>query len=422
MTETWRPLLEGPLAAEALAAVHQIAAALPPAGSTPPGRGASLAGGQTGQALFHAYLALHGGDESEADRAAELLDSAAELLAEVPMDMSLYSGFAGVAWVIEHLRGRLFESDDEDPNLEIDEALLVPLSRSPWTGNYDLITGLAGLGVYGLERLPRPTGAATLERVVDRLAELARTFPEGTAWFTPPEDLPPWQREYHPNGYYNLGVAHGIPAVVALLAGACAAGVAADRARPLLDGAVRWLLAHRLEPGAGSCFGTAFYPGEPMAPSRLAWCYGDPGIAASLLVAARAAGRPDWEREAVAIGLDAAARPAEGAKVHDAGLCHGAAGIAHLFNRMAQTTGEEPLAEAARFWFRAALDLRQPGEGIAGFRTWKMDPGGEPYWVTDPGLLEGAAGIGLALLAATSPVEPAWDRIFLVSLRDPGGE
>jgi hypothetical protein len=422
MTETWLPLLEGPLAAEALEAVHQIAAALPAAGSTASNRGASLAGGQTGQALFHAYLALHEDDESEANRAAELLDSAAELLAEVPMDMSLYTGFAGVAWVIEHLRGRLFESDDEDPNLEIDEALLAPLGRSPWTGDYDLITGLVGLGVYGLERLPRPTGAAALERVVDRLAELARTFPEGTAWFTPPEDLPPWQREIHPNGYYNLGVAHGIPAVVALLAGAAAAGVAADRARPLLDEAVRWLFAHRLEPGAGSCFGTSFFPGEPMTPSRLAWCYGDPGVAAALLAAARAVGRPDWEREAVAIGLAAAARPAEGAMVRDAGLCHGAAGIAHLFNRMFQTTGEEGLAEGARFWFRQALELRQPGEGIAGFRSWKMDPGGQPYWMTDLGLLEGAVGIGLALLAATSPVEPAWDRIFLVSLRTPGRE
>jgi hypothetical protein len=420
MTATWRPLLEGPLAEEVLGAVHEIADSLPTAGDGESGRSASLAGGQTGQALFHAYLALHGQDDTQAGRAAELLDSAAELLAEVPMDLSLYTGFAGVAWVLEHLQGRLFEEDaGEDPNLEIDEALLSPLGRSPWTGDYDLITGLVGLGVYGMERLPRPTGTAILERVVDRLAELARTFPEGTAWFTPPEDLPAWQREYHPNGYYNLGVAHGIPAVIALLAGACAVGVAGGRARPLLDDAVRWLLAHRLEPGLGSCFGTSFYPGEPPAPARLAWCYGDPGIAAALLAAARAAGRPDWEREAVAIGLDAAGRPAESSRVRDAGLCHGAAGLAHLFNRMYQTTGEERLADAGRFWFQQALALRQPGEGVAGFRSWKMDPGGDPYWLADAGLLEGAAGIGLALLAAVSPVEPAWDRIFLVSLRTP---
>ena len=37
----------------------------------------------------------------------------------------------------------------------------------------------------------------------------------------------------------------------------------------------------------------------------------------------------------------------------------------------------------------------------------------------DPGFLEGSAGIGLALLAAVSEVDPGWDRVFLESLRGP---
>ena len=31
------------------------------------------------------------------------------------------------------------------------------------------------------------------------------------------------------------------------------------------------------------------------------------------------------------------------------------------------------------------------------------------------GLIDGAAGVALVLLAASSPVEPAWDRVFLLS-------
>ena len=68
----------------------------------------------------------------------------------------------------------------------------------------------------------------------------------GSAWFTPPERLPEWQREIHTRGYYNLGVAHGLPGVVPVLAGACVAGVAAERARPLLESSVSFLLARRL--------------------------------------------------------------------------------------------------------------------------------------------------------------------------------
>jgi class I lanthipeptide synthase len=41
-------------------------------------------------------------------------------------------------------------------------------------------------------------------------------------------------------------------------------------------------------------------------------------------------------------------------------------------------------------------------------------------WRGTPGLLTGAAGVGLALLAAATPVEPSWDRMLLVAL--PPGE
>jgi hypothetical protein len=36
-------------------------------------------------------------------------------------------------------------------------------------------------------------------------------------------------------------------------------------------------------------------------------------------------------------------------------------------------------------------------------------------WIADPGLLTGASGIALALLAATTDMEPAWDRMLLVA-------
>ncbi|HEX9941629.1 MAG TPA: lanthionine synthetase C family protein [Thermoanaerobaculia bacterium] len=419
MDRNWRPLLAGSLADQALRTVREIADALPFPEENVYGRQASLAGGTAGQALFYAYLALHTSEEEAAERAVERLDRAAEDLANTPMAPSFYSGFPGVAWVMEHLQGRLFEdgAEGEDPLQEIDEALLAPLGHSPWMGEYDLIGGLVGLGVYALERLPRPTGVALLERAVDRLAETAEAGEEGAAWFTPPERLPEWQREIHSRGVYNLGVAHGLPGVVPLLAGACAAGVAVERARPLLDDAVRWLLARRLEPGMGSCYDTSYAPWEPPSSSRLAWCYGDPGIAAALLAAARAVGELGWEREAMEVGLAAAARPESTSLIRDAGLCHGAAGLGHLFNRMYQTTGEERLGEAARFWFERALGLRAAGEGIAGFRAWELTPDREMGWRADAGFLEGAAGIGLALLGAVSPVEPAWDRVLMLSLR-----
>jgi hypothetical protein len=151
-------------------------------------------------------------------------------------------------------------------------------------------------------------------------------------------------------------------------------------------------------------------------PSRLAWCYGDLGIALALLVASRGAGDPAWEAEALRIARAAAARDPSQSKVRDAGICHGAAGAGHLFNRLYQASGEEQFAEAARYWFLEAFALRRPGTGVAGYSCIGRNDGRGARWAADPGFLAGSTGIALALLAAASPVPPEWDRLLLASL------
>jgi lantibiotic modifying enzyme len=418
----WQPCADGALAERSLEAVQAIADELRQApgwlpddlsAETTAVLRASLAAGRAGQALLYAYLSFTGHGEDHADRALELLDEATDAVAATPMTDSLYSGFPGIAWVTDHLRDRLFT--DEEEGREVDEALLAGLSRSLWRGEYDLINGLTGIGVYALEGLPRPTAAACLERVVKHLAERAEEASDGVAWFSPPETLPDYQSAAYPAGLYNLGVSHGAAGVVALLGAACRAGLAA--AGPLLERAVPWLLARRQGPEADFCFPHFHAPGSASQPSRLAWCYGDAGIAAALWIAARAAGEPSWEQAARDIAAAAAARPLESTRVQDAGLCHGAAGLAHIFGRLAWEMGDERLAAAARLWLERTLAYRTPGQGAGGFRSWAAGLTGPQEWRDDRGFLEGAAGVGLALLAATSTVEPEWDRVLLVSAR-----
>jgi hypothetical protein len=437
MQASWRPLLEGDLAARARTAVEEIARAVPAADGFYPGDfpaatlvawRAALASGSAGEALLYAYLAFdheaRGADApafdgDPGDLALDLLDRATSAVAEVPMTDGLYSGFPGIAWVNDHLSGRLFDAGDngEEANAEVDEALLSVLERNPWPGDYDLISGLVGLGIYALEGLPRPSAARCLEQVVERLAGLAERSAEGATWFSPVQTIPVYQREDYPDGLYNLGASHGVAGIVGLLGAACGAGVAADSARPLLDETVRWLMAHRQGPESLCSFSHFFYPGKEPGPSRLAWCYGDLGVAATLLVAARATGEPDWERAALETAVRAAERPDDLGRVMDAGVCHGAAGVAHLFNRMAQTTNDERLVRAARHWYGRTLEFHHPGKGVGGFSAWSSGADGQQDWRDDPGFLEGAAGVGLALLGAISPVDPEWDRVLMVSAR-----
>ena len=410
----WRPLLEGSLRERALEAVGLIADALPDP-PDPKDDGAldwSFAGGSAGLAVLCTYLS-RSLDEPYEGTAEGFLDHAGRSIEAEPTGHSLYEGFTGVAWATEHVHRQL-SPEGEDPTEEVDSVLAETLSRSPWEGPYDLIGGLTGIGIYALERFPRGDSVQCLAAVIERLAETAEQNHAGITWVTDSRWFGPSYRVNHPERFRDVGVAHGVAGVIALLGRAIARDVAADVARPLLEGAVDWLLGQKL-PGGSGAFPAWVDPDVAPSPTRSAWCYGDPGVSAALLVAGRAAGEPSWEREALDLARMAALRPVEETGVVDAGLCHGAAGLAHLFNRMHRSTGDPVLADAARSWFQRTLDMRDPAGRYGGFRAGNADDDGNRVWEDDPGFLTGAAGIALALLAAATPVEPEWDRVMAVS-------
>jgi hypothetical protein len=210
-------------------------------------------------------------------------------------------------------------------------------------------------------------------------------------------------------------MAHGVPGVIALLGHTCAAGVARTTAGAMLSDAVGWLMTQQRPTASGSRFASSIGPGREPVGARTAWCYGDPGIAAALLSAARGVAHGGWEREAVALARAAANLRPEDTRVRDAGLCHGATGVAHIFNRISQATNDSLLADAARSWFERTLDMQRPAEGVGGFAALAPSEDATESWLSDPGLLTGAAGVGLALLAAITPIEPVWDRMLLLT-------
>jgi lantibiotic biosynthesis protein len=340
-------------------------------------------------AILRAYLGCDDGDDE--DLGAAELAAAAEALGATAMSPGLYGGATRIGWAITHLAA----GPDADAVGDAVDRSIRTLLAGDDHAVYDLVSGLVGFGVFALER--GPAGAALAARVLDHLERLARPRPVGRAWFTPPGLLPGWQREVAPAGYWNLGLAHGAPGVIALLARYLAAGVEPARARPLLDDAVAHLLAAGPPHSEGRFVGWISDRADdaPRAVRRVAWCYGDLGVAVALAAAAATTGDQAWREAALDVARGAARCPGAQAGVGDAGGCHGAAGAAHLFNRLHQHTGDAELATAARAWLARAIAMPRPDD-----RT----------------LLTGAPGVALVLAAACSEVEPSWDRLLLADL------
>lgn len=378
--------------------------------------------------LLYGYLACACRGTNWRDRAIARLNEAINSAASLT-NSALFGGLCGLGWTIEHLSRLLTEGvdfedaagfdsveqeeEDTDPNADIDALLIRGLERGRWHGPQDLISGLVGFGVYLLERVPSEKAVLGTQLVLYHLEKNAVPTGQGLVWHVPVEALSAPDAQLYPDGYYDLGVAHGVPGVIHFLSEASAAGIDRERADRLLEGAMDWLMAQRNPAGSLARFRKRVAPGES-PDSPLAWCYGDLGIMAVLQQVARRAGREDWQKAADDLLDHCLARPADQSGVIDAPFCHGAAGIAHIFNRIYQEGGDPQCHAAALSWFERTLSMRQPGCKDGGFVTASDAPVPNVH----PALLDGLIGVALALLAAVTPVEPIWDRMLLLSGRE----
>jgi hypothetical protein len=364
---------------------------------------ATLARGEAGLALLFAYLHRALPREGYGRHAEARLTAALAGLDGDALSYGLYAGFSGIAWLIAHLdRERLLPDASFDLD-DIDAALLERLAAGPFADAFDLVYGLGGVAVYACES----AGAAAtplLSRVVAQLGALAEPCGDGAAFRTAARWLDADSAARFPAGCFELGVAHGTPGTFAPLSRAAELGVSG--ARMLRDAVVRWVWSRRQPAHAETSFVSDVTPEQlagapaPLGESRSAWCNGDPGIALALAVATRGGGDPAWRDGALAVARHAAVRPRARTGVVDATLCHGAAGLLHVFNRLYHDYGDPLLAAAARAWLDETLAYCQAGA----------------HATMTPDFIDGLAGVALALLAAASDVAPSWDRLLAISV------
>lgn len=388
----WQPLLEGESAAEALAVVQEIVDAV---ALQPPSRQQGL---QDDASL--ALLLAH----CHHPAASHKLDSALSAATKAPLSLSLFSGVSGLLWLLH----RVGASDEADALVaHLDAAVLECLSAPHWTDRYDLVSGLVGAGVATAAR-DGARAARISDRVLSLLEGMAIFDEHGATWRTSPKNLSTARRDQFPSGVIDVGVAHGVPGVIGLLAMFIEADVQRARCCRLLHAAASWLLG--VIPPGRPRFG-ATWPEFPGEFRRIAWCYGDPGVAGVLLNASRALRSQELEREAIGL-LRNAITPVTERHIPDASFCHGTAGLAHLYNVAFQRTGDQEMRAQALRWIQDTVHRRRPGVGIAGYQFLRAEQAGR--WVSDTTLVSGVVGIGLVLLAAVEDREPTWHELFLL--------
>jgi lantibiotic biosynthesis protein len=409
-------VLNAEIAEKAIGVIFRIARSLTDAAERLGPEAPEWHGGTPGE--FALFFGCAGAVEGKyKDLSAKLAELAVEVY-HPGTGLGLHGGLSGLAWKLQLLsRPPLnVKIDAEAICTQTDELLLgqlLELQQSKRWFDYDVISGLAGYGIYLLSRERSKKACQALKLIIGRLEQSAEEMPKGIAWHTPARTLPTHQRRVAPRGYYNLGVAHGIPGVIGFLAGCYERGIERRRALTLLRGAVEYVLSQKLPPNPISILPAWVVPGRQSTPCRVAWCYGDLGVSVVLLDAARKVRRADWEEEAIQLGRQAAKCPFEKSGTLDACLCHGAAGNGHLFHRLFQATGDKTFLRAARGYFAQALRIRGTGKKVAGYSFWTGNRSPKLAWGLDASFLSGITGVGLAFLSVTGLCSSDWDGLLL---------
>ncbi len=357
---------------------------------------------------------------------------AAEAMPGLPL--GLFSGLSGLAFAAWQLsRGgtrylRLLNSLDQATCFRaIAAAKGIRGRRGVSFAEFDAISGLSGVGAYLLCRRDDPRIMTALSQVVQALMDLLSDGEPLPRWYTPARLLGSEQtRQYCPHGNLNFGLAHGVPAPLALLSLAHAAGVSPSSAETIAHTA-DWLCENRCDDAWGINWpsilplvqtdlangGRLEVPSAqsaPDGPSRCAWCYGSPGIARALWLAGEALDRDDYRDLAVAAMKAVFLRPIAARRIDSPTFCHGVSGLLAIALRFSHDLGGTAFFEEIGVLVQQLLAAYQP-QSLLGFRHLET----RDNQMDQPGLLEGALGVVLALLASATNAEPAWDRLFLLS-------
>jgi hypothetical protein len=382
-----------------------------------------VAQGDAGLALLCGQVDRIRPDQGWDVRAHQLLQSATAGLADRALPPALYGGLAGLGFVAAQLshdgtRYQRLAAAIDDALVPQAHALARHIREDRGdlsAGHFDAISGLAGVAAYLLTERDQGAVDGPIEAVVDALADLALTASDPVpGWYTPPARLTDdAARARFPHGHLNCGLAHGLPGPLAVLALAASDTPAHQRPRDAVAGAAGWLVAQRCQDDWGVNWPIAVPPGTASPrreAGRAAWCYGSPGVARALWLAGTALEDETLTDLAVEAMAAVYRRPVRVRHIDSPSFCHGVAGLLQITLRFGHDCGLPLFTDAAAALTRQLLDAYEP-DSLLGFRG--VEPDGTR--VDQAGLLDGAAGIALVLLAAATDTEPGWDRMFLLA-------
>ncbi|MFI9643732.1 lanthionine synthetase C family protein [Micromonospora sp. NPDC051925] len=379
-------------------------------GPSPDGRTRpqSLAGGAVGIALLHIERAASG--HSDEATAHSWIRAAASEPISLGRNSDPFHGAPALAFMLHTARPlggyhRAFASLN-DATITLTRQRLAAAHaridrREPLTMyEFDLVHGLTGLALYHLHaHADHPVSrdlVAYLARITEPLDDTARP-----PWWLP-SGLGGTPAAHFPHGHGNIGAAHGISAVIAVLAYAILHGHDTPAAHNALTALCAWTDLHRQDDRDATWWPGYVVPDAVPKRHRPSWCYGTPGIARAQQLAGLAQHDTTRQQQAENAMIAELTDTRQRERLPEIGLCHGKAGLIQTAYRMAADSTDPHRS--------AQLTTHLPSLAAELANQLNTDAHIEPE------LMNGTAGAALALHTATTGIPATrWDTFLGLS-------
>ena len=378
-------------------------------------KGFDLYYGKAGICLFFAYYQTvnkHCQNKIE-DIIAPLIEDATQYALSDCKEITLYSE---LAWFLCHLyERRLIDIELDEYFSNIDESLYEGMIILLNENEHGCVHGAISVGLYFYYRytLGSERCKQYLENFVDLLKEIAIEKENTIMWITE------INYETQEQGC-NLGIAHGIPGILLFLRKLYLKNIKKDVISDMIIKVSNFLLSQKHSLKTHQSFFYNVFSDSSGYDSRLAWCYGDlsVGYSLSMICSLNCITRQEIKENTLDILFNTTERISlSECRIVDAGLCHGSAGLAHIYNRLYHQTNELIFRNAALYWYKETIKMAKYDNEYAGYRVpyYLKESEKELFELENLPFLTGIAGTGLSLLSAIYPIEPSWDMCLLLS-------
>lgn len=364
----------------------------------------SLFEGQTGQIIYLSYYSHCKQDNDITNEVQNILDEyLSNFINSDDINPTYSAGIIGVLAGVKHLNDKNFiKVNYEELQYELKQYILKSLDFMLKNNKLDFLYGAVGIGIFSIHN--DFCVEEINNKIISYLASNKITYENSYSW----NMLIRKGNEYGE----NIGLAHGISSIIIYLCKLYQKKKDDTLIKELISKACNFIMSNKnTNSNVISVFPTINQKlSADNLQSRMAWCYGDLGIALALWNAGKILNNDELMRFSLSVFDNCTERKELNiTMIHDACFCHGSSGVAQIFRRMYYETGEKKYLQAADYWIKETLKLYTNAPSCFLFYA-------NGIYKNMYDLLSGISGVGLALLSNDNNISTSdWDKLFLLS-------